>query len=111
MILLIDHYDSFVHNLARSARELGHEAVVRRHDAVTLDEVAALAPSHVILSPGPCTPAEAGNSVALIRRFGAALPILGVCPGHQCIGAAYGGEIVRALRDAYHALVLGECGR
>jgi anthranilate/para-aminobenzoate synthase component II len=101
MILLIDHDDSFVHNLARSARELGHEAVVRRHDAVTLDEVAALAPSHVILSPGPCTPAEAGSSVALIRRFGAALPILGVCLGHQCIGAAYGGEIVRAPRPMH----------
>jgi anthranilate synthase/aminodeoxychorismate synthase-like glutamine amidotransferase len=101
MILLIDHYDSFVHNLARYARELGHEAVVRRHDAVTLDEVAALAPSHVILSPGPCTPVEAGSSVALIRRFGAALPILGVCLGHQCIGAAYGGDIVRAPRPMH----------
>jgi anthranilate synthase component 2 len=101
MILLVDHHDSFVHNLARYARELGHEAVVGRHDALTLDEVAALAPSHVVLSPGPCTPAEAGTSVALIRRFGAALPILGVCLGHQCIGAAYGGEIVRAPRPMH----------
>ena len=101
MILLIDHYDSFVHNLARYARELGHEAVVRRHDAVTLDEVAAMAPTHVILSPGPCTPTEAAGSVALIQRFGAELPILGVCLGHQCIGAAYGGDIVRAPRPMH----------
>jgi anthranilate synthase component 2 len=101
MILLVDHYDSFVHNLARYARELGHEAVVRRHDAITPDEVAAMAPSHVILSPGPCSPAEAAGSVELIRRFGAELPILGVCLGHQCIGAAYGGAIVRAPRPMH----------
>jgi anthranilate synthase component 2 len=101
MILLVDHYDSFVHNLARYARELGHEAVVRRHDAVTPDEVAAMAPSHVILSPGPCSPAEAAGSVALIRRLGPTIPILGVCLGHQCIGAAYGGRIVRAPRPMH----------
>jgi anthranilate synthase component 2 len=101
MILLIDHYDSFVHNLARYARELGHEAVVRRHDAVTVDEVATMAPTHVILSPGPCTPTEAASSVEVIRRFGAELPILGVCLGHQCIGAAYGGDIVRAPRPMH----------
>lgn len=101
MILVIDNYDSFVHNLARYVRELGGKAVVRRHDAVTLDEVAALAPSHIILSPGPCTPREAGVSVELVRRFGPTIPILGVCLGHQCIGAAYGAEIVRAERPVH----------
>ena len=101
MILLIDNYDSFVHNLARYVRELGGEAVVRRNDAVTLDEVAALAPSHIILSPGPCSPAEAGISTELVRRFGPTIPILGVCLGHQCIGAAYGADIVRAGRPVH----------
>jgi anthranilate synthase/aminodeoxychorismate synthase-like glutamine amidotransferase len=101
MILLIDNYDSFVHNLARYVRELGWEAVVRRNDSVTLDEVAALAPSHIIISPGPCTPAEAGISTEIVRRFGPSMPILGVCLGHQCIGAAYGGDIVRAGRPVH----------
>ena len=101
MILLIDNYDSFVHNLARYVRELGHEAVVMRNDALTLDDVQALAPSHVILSPGPCTPLEAGISTDLVRRFGPTIPILGVCLGHQCIGAAYGGDIVRAGRPRH----------
>jgi anthranilate synthase/aminodeoxychorismate synthase-like glutamine amidotransferase len=101
MILLIDHYDSFVYNLARYVRELGHEAIVRRHDAVTLDEIAALAPSHIILSPGPCTPTEAGISTDVVRRFGPTIPILGVCLGHQCIGAAYGARIVRAGRPMH----------
>ena len=101
MVLLIDNYDSFVHNLARYVRELGGEAVVRRNDALTLDEVAALAPSHIILSPGPCTPAEAGISTELVRRLGPTTPILGVCLGHQCIGAAYGGDIVRAKRPLH----------
>jgi anthranilate synthase component 2 len=96
MILVIDNYDSFVHNLARYVRELGGEALVRRNDALELEEIAALAPSHIILSPGPCTPREAGISVDLIRRFGPAVPIFGVCLGHQCIGAAYGADIVRA---------------
>ena len=96
MILLIDNYDSFVHNLARYVRELGFEAVVRRNDAVTLEDVEALAPSHIIISPGPCTPAEAGISTELVRRFGSSTPVLGVCLGHQCIGAAYGGNVVRA---------------
>ena len=101
MILLIDNYDSFVHNLARYVRELGGEAVVRRNDAITLDEIAALAPSHIILSPGPCSPAEAGISTDVVRRFGPTIPILGVCLGHQCIGAAYGGDIVRAGRPVH----------
>ena len=101
MILLIDNYDSFVHNLARYVRELGEEAVVRRNDAISLDQVAALAPTHIIISPGPCTPAEAGISTGLVRRFGAATPIFGVCLGHQCIGAAYGADIVRAGRPMH----------
>ncbi len=101
MILLIDNYDSFVHNLARYVRELGEEAVVMRNDALGLDDVARMAPSHIILSPGPCTPAEAGISTEIVRRFGASTPILGVCLGHQCIGAAYGGEIGRAGRPVH----------
>ena len=101
MILLVDNYDSFVYNLARYVRELGEEALVRRNDAVTLDEIEALAPSHIVLSPGPCTPAEAGVSTSIVRRFGPTLPILGVCLGHQCIGAAYGGDVVRAARPMH----------
>jgi|SRR5579863_486994 anthranilate synthase/aminodeoxychorismate synthase-like glutamine amidotransferase len=101
MILLIDNYDSFVYNLARYVRELGHEAIVRRHDALALDDIASLAPSHIILSPGPCTPAEAGISTDVVRRFGPSIPILGVCLGHQCIGAAYGARIVRAGRPMH----------
>jgi anthranilate synthase/aminodeoxychorismate synthase-like glutamine amidotransferase len=101
MILLIDNYDSFVHNLARYVRELGGEAVVRRNDEITLDDIKDMTPSHIILSPGPCTPAESGISVDVIKRFGPSLPILGVCLGHQCIGAAYGGDIVRAGRPVH----------
>jgi anthranilate synthase/aminodeoxychorismate synthase-like glutamine amidotransferase len=101
MILLIDNYDSFVYNLARYVRELGDQPLVRRHDAVTVEEIQALAPSHIIISPGPCSPAEAGISTELVRRLGPTVPILGVCLGHQCIGAAYGGEIVRAGRPMH----------
>jgi anthranilate synthase/aminodeoxychorismate synthase-like glutamine amidotransferase len=101
MILLIDNYDSFVHNLARYVRELGWEAVVHRNDALTLDQVEQLAPSHIIISPGPCTPAEAGISTDLVRRFGETTPILGVCLGHQCIGEAFGGDVVRAGRPVH----------
>jgi len=101
MILLIDNYDSFVYNLARYVRELGHDAIVRRHDALTLDDIGRLAPSHIILSPGPCTPAEAGISTDVVRHFGPSIPILGVCLGHQCIGAAYGARIVRAGRPMH----------
>jgi anthranilate synthase/aminodeoxychorismate synthase-like glutamine amidotransferase len=101
MILLIDNYDSFVYNLARYVRELGETPAVRRHDAVTLDEIEGLAPSHIIISPGPCSPKEAGVSNDVVRRFGPTIPILGVCLGHQCIGAAYGGEIVRAARPMH----------
>ncbi len=101
MILLIDNYDSFVHNLARYVRELGEEAVVYRNDALSLDDIAGLAPSRIILSPGPCTPAEAGVSTGVVRRFGATIPVLGVCLGHQCIGEAYGGDVVRAGRPVH----------
>src|SRR5688500_12667063 len=101
MILLIDNYDSFVHNLARYVRELGEAAVVRRNDALTLDDIAAMAPSHIVISPGPCTPSEAGISNDLVRRFGPTTPILGVCLGHQCIAAAYGGDVVRAKRPLH----------
>jgi anthranilate synthase/aminodeoxychorismate synthase-like glutamine amidotransferase len=96
LILLIDNYDSFVYNLARYVRELGETPVVRRHDAIGVEEIFELAPSHIIISPGPCSPREAGISTDVVRRAGASIPILGVCLGHQCIGAAYGGEIVRA---------------
>jgi anthranilate synthase/aminodeoxychorismate synthase-like glutamine amidotransferase len=101
MILLIDNYDSFVYNLARYVAELGATPEVRRNDALTLEQVASLAPSHIIVSPGPCTPAEAGISVELIRRFGPEVPILGVCLGHQAIGSAYGAEIVRARQPMH----------
>jgi anthranilate synthase/aminodeoxychorismate synthase-like glutamine amidotransferase len=96
LILLIDNYDSFVYNLARYVRELGETPLVRRHDAIGVDEIFALAPSHIIISPGPCSPKEAGISTELVRQAGPSIPILGVCLGHQCIGAAYGGEILRA---------------
>ena len=102
MILLIDNYDSFVYNLARYVRELGEEPAVHRNDALTVDDILSLAPSHVIISPGPCSPAEAGISNEVVRRVGGAgIPILGVCLGHQCIGSAYGGEIVRAGRPMH----------
>jgi anthranilate synthase/aminodeoxychorismate synthase-like glutamine amidotransferase len=101
MILLIDNYDSFVYNLARYVRELGEEPVVRRHDAASLEEIEAMAPSHIIISPGPCSPAEAGISTDVVRALGHRVPILGVCLGHQCIGVAYGGDIVRAGRPMH----------
>jgi anthranilate synthase/aminodeoxychorismate synthase-like glutamine amidotransferase len=101
MVLLIDNYDSFVHNLARYVRELGEEAVVRRNDDVTIEAIARLAPAHIVISPGPCSPAEAGLSIDIVRRFGPTVPLLGVCLGHQCIGAAYGGRIVRAGRPIH----------
>jgi anthranilate synthase/aminodeoxychorismate synthase-like glutamine amidotransferase len=101
MILLLDNYDSFVYNLARYVAELGQDPVVHRNDALTVEQVAALGPSHIIISPGPCSPSEAGISVELIRRLGPTIPILGVCLGHQAIGAAYGAEIVRAGRPMH----------
>ena len=101
MILVIDNYDSFVHNLARHIRQLGETTEVHRNDAVTLERIEALAPSHIVLSPGPCTPDEAGVSVEVVRRFGPEIPILGVCLGHQCIGQAYGARILRATRPMH----------
>jgi anthranilate synthase component II len=101
VILLLDNYDSFVYNLSRYVRELGEHPVVVRNDAISLDEISALAPTHIIVSPGPCTPAEAGISVDAIREFGARIPILGVCLGHQAIGTAYGAEIVRARKPMH----------
>ena len=101
MILVIDNFDSFVHNLARYVRELGEVATVERADALSVEDIEAMSPSHIIISPGPCSPNEAGISVELIRRLGPSTPILGVCLGHQCIGAAYGGDVIRAGRPVH----------
>ncbi|MGB9475580.1 MAG: aminodeoxychorismate/anthranilate synthase component II [Candidatus Udaeobacter sp.] len=98
MLLLIDNYDSFTYNLVQYFGELGCELVVKRNDEISLDEIAALAPEQICISPGPCTPREAGISKDLVLRFGTKIPILGVCLGHQCIAEAYGGKIVRASR-------------
>lgn len=98
MILILDNYDSFTWNLVQYLGEMGETLDVRRNDALSVDDVAALAPEAIVLSPGPCTPAEAGITVPVIRRFGATVPILGVCLGHQAIGEAYGGTVVRAGR-------------
>jgi anthranilate synthase/aminodeoxychorismate synthase-like glutamine amidotransferase len=98
MVLVIDNYDSFTWNLVQYLGALGADPLVRRNDEVTLDEVQELGPAAIVLSPGPCTPAEAGITVPLIQRFGRDTPLLGVCLGHQAIGAAYGGRVVRAGR-------------
>lgn len=98
MLLVIDNYDSFTWNLVQYFGALGAEPVVRRNDEITVAEVEALAPGRIVISPGPCTPAEAGISVEVITRLGATTPLLGVCLGHQAIGAAYGGRVVRAER-------------
>jgi anthranilate synthase component II len=98
MILVIDNYDSFTWNLVQYLGEIGVEPVVKRNDEVTVQEVEEMAPQAIVISPGPCTPAEAGISVDLIRALGPRTPILGVCLGHQAIGAAYGGSVVRARR-------------
>ena len=96
MILLIDNYDSFTYNLYHYLGELGVEVRVFRNDKITLEEIEALGPEKIVISPGPCTPKEAGISCDVIRKFGPTIPTLGVCLGHQSIGAAFGGEIVRA---------------
>ena len=96
MILLIDNYDSFTYNLYHYLGELGAEVQVYLNDKISLDEIEALGPEKIVISPGPCTPREAGISCDAIKRFGARIPILGVCLGHQSIGAAYGGQIIRA---------------
>lgn len=104
MILLIDNYDSFVYNLARYVRELGETPLVSRNDGLTMVEIERIAPSHIIISPGPCSPNEAGISIEVVRRFAPSIPILGVCLGHQAIGAAFGAAIVRA-RQPMHGKV------
>ena len=98
MLLVIDNYDSFTYNLVQYLGELGAELVVRRNDAIEVDEVGELRPAAIVVSPGPCAPGQAGVSVPLIRRWGSTIPILGVCLGHQAIGEAYGGRVVRARR-------------
>jgi anthranilate synthase/aminodeoxychorismate synthase-like glutamine amidotransferase len=98
MLLIIDNYDSFTYNLVQCFGELGAGPVVRRNDAIGVDEIGGLRPRAIVLSPGPCTPVEAGITVPAIRRWGAEIPILGVCLGHQAIGEAYGGKVVRARR-------------
>jgi anthranilate synthase/aminodeoxychorismate synthase-like glutamine amidotransferase len=96
MILMIDNFDSFTYNLVQYLGEAGHELVVKRNDEISLGDIEDLKPHHLIISPGPCSPREAGISVAAIQHFAGKIPILGVCLGHQAIGAAFGGNIVRA---------------
>lgn len=98
MILMIDNYDSFTYNLVQYLGEMGQQLKVFRNDKITVEEIEALKPGRIVISPGPCTPNEAGVSVATIKHFAGKVPILGVCLGHQSIGAAFGGEIVRAPR-------------
>ena len=109
MLLMIDNYDSFTYNLVQYFAELGADVVVHRNDEVTLEEIERLNPQHLVVSPGPCTPNEAGISVAAIKHFAGRIPLLGVCLGHQSIGQAFGGRIVRAgqvmhgkISEVYH---------
>ena len=96
MILVIDNYDSFTYNLVQYLGELGADVIVKRNDEITVDQIGELKPQGLVLSPGPCAPAQAGITVAAIQRYGEHIPTLGVCLGHQAIGEAYGGEVVRA---------------
>ncbi len=96
MVFVLDNYDSFTYNLVQYIGELGHEVVVRRNDQITVEEIAELHPHRIVVSPGPCTPHEAGISIEVIRYFAAKVPVFGVCLGHQAIGAAFGGSVVRA---------------
>jgi para-aminobenzoate synthetase component II len=98
MLLVIDNYDSFTYNLVQYLGELGEDVRVFRNDKISLEEIAELGPQRIVISPGPCTPKEAGVSVEAIRRFGGKIPLLGVCLGHQSLAAAYGGEVIRAPR-------------
>jgi len=98
MLLMIDNYDSFTYNLVQYFGELGEDIRVFRNDKITIDQIELLHPSRIVISPGPCTPVEAGVSVELIRHFGGRLPLLGVCLGHQSLAVAFGGEVVRAER-------------
>ncbi len=101
MLLMIDNYDSFTYNVVQYLGELGADVVVHRNDEITLDEIRTLAPAKIVISPGPCTPNEAGISMAVVECFGAEIPILGICLGHQSIGQVYGGQVVRA-REVMH---------
>ena len=101
MILMIDNYDSFTYNIVQYLLELGADVDVRRNDEVNLDDIAQLNPEKIVISPGPCTPNEAGISMACIERFGSSIPILGICLGHQSIGQVFGGQVVRA-REVMH---------
>ena len=98
MILVIDNYDSFTYNLVQYIGAMRQDIVVHRNDRITIEEIAALAPDHIVISPGPCTPNEAGISMEIVRTFGERIPLLGVCLGHECIGQAFGGRIVGAGR-------------
>lgn len=111
MVLVIDNYDSFVYNLAQYLGELGWQPVVHRNDQITLAHIGELAPSHIIISPGPCTPLEAGVSNEAILHLGGKIPILGVCLGHQCIGYVYGGRIGRASPVHGKTSLIGHDGR
>lgn len=108
MLLMIDNYDSFTYNLVQYFGELGEDVHTVRNDEITLDEIAALKPDRICISPGPCSPQEAGISVALLQRFAGQLPILGVCLGHQSIGAAFGGKVVRAKQVMHGKTALME---
>ena len=101
MLLIIDNYDSFVYNLAHYVQELSHDCLVRRNDQLQLEDVECLNPSHIIISPGPCAPKQAGISVPVIKKFGSNIPILGVCLGHQSIGEAYGGVTTKAKQPMH----------
>ncbi|MEM9532960.1 MAG: aminodeoxychorismate/anthranilate synthase component II [Pseudomonadota bacterium] len=98
MLLMIDNYDSFTYNLVQYLGELGADVVTHRNDQITLEEIEQLAPERIVISPGPCTPAQAGISLAVVRQFAGRVPLLGVCLGHQCIGEAFGGQVVRSQR-------------
>ncbi|MES2570696.1 MAG: aminodeoxychorismate/anthranilate synthase component II [Verrucomicrobiota bacterium] len=98
MLLVLDNYDSFTYNLVQYFGELGAELLIKRNDEISIEQIAALAPERIVISPGPCTPNEAGISNEVIRTFGATTPIFGVCLGHQCIGQVFGGDVVRAGR-------------
>ena len=101
MLLLLDNYDSFTYNLYQYLSELGADVYVRRNDQITLDEIKAMQPDHIVISPGPCTPNEAGLSCQVIEQFGPSIPTLGVCLGHQAIGQVYGGRVVRAPQPVH----------